>query len=383
MAAMRLGLVVNPIAGIGGRVGLKGSDGLEIQQQAWALGAKPLAQARTALALEALQPLKASLELMTAPGQMGETVARECGFNPIVVSLPGESRRKPKTTTAEDTRNAIKAMAAACVDLILFAGGDGTARDIYQAIGSGPPVLGIPAGVKIHSAVFAVSPRIAGELARAFLENRRIRLREAEVIDLDEASYQQGMIATRLFGYLKVPYRREQVQNLKVPTPASEAVQAQAIAGEIVANMAPGRAYLLGPGTTTRAIADRLGLPKTLVGVDILTREEVLALDVGEKQILECLNQRHLSLIVTPIGGQGFLFGRGNQQISPKVLQRVGKENILVASLPGKLAALRGAPLLLDCGDEGVDRILSGYFRVVTGYRQAIIYKATSGNQIH
>jgi predicted polyphosphate/ATP-dependent NAD kinase len=256
MERKRLGLIVNPIAGIGGRVGLKGSDGVQVQQQALKLGAVPLAGERTAEALLPLQCLAADIEVLAAPGRMGEQVSRHCGFVTQVItggSLPeGE-------TSAEDTRAAAMAMADAGIDLLLFAGGDGTARDIYTAIGDRIPVLGIPAGVKIHSAVFGVTPRSTGELAAEFLQGKRIRLRESEVIDLDEDLYRQGQIITRLYGYLKIPYRGAVVQNQKVPTPASEAAQAQAIAADVIERMPADTAYLLGPGTTTRAVAESLG----------------------------------------------------------------------------------------------------------------------------
>jgi predicted polyphosphate/ATP-dependent NAD kinase len=198
------------------------------------------------------------------------------------------------------------------------------------------------------------------------------------VLDLDEVAYREDRIVTRLYGYLKIPYRREYVQNQKVPTPASETAQAQAIAAEVIERMAPGRAYLLGPGTTTRAVAERLGLSKTLVGVDIITRNEILLMDVGERQILEMLEKRPLGMIVTPTGGQGFLFGRGNQQLSPQVIRRVGRDNILIVSLGSKIAALRGWPLLVDSGDPEVDRLLAGYVEVVTGYHEKIIYRVST-----
>jgi len=372
MAGQRLGLIINPIAGIGGRVGLKGSDGAEIQQQALALGAVPLAQERAAAALGVLHPFKREIELVTAPGEMGEIIAQKCGFSPHPISIP---QRDSGITTADDTQLAAQAMQEAEVDLILFAGGDGTACDIYEAVGNNFPVLGIPAGVKIHSAVFGVTPRNAGELTLSFLQGKGIRLREAEVVDLDEAAFRDGKLVTQLYGYLTIPYRRGRVQNQKVPTPASEAVQAQAIAAGVVERMTPDQAYILGPGTTTRAIAEHLNLPKTLVGVDIITRDKLLASDVGEQQILEMLAHRPLELILTPTGGQGFLFGRGNQQISPQVIRLVGRENILVVCLASKIAALRGRPLLIDTGDPEVDNLLTGYIEVVSGYHEKIIYK--------
>ena len=366
----RLGLIINPIAGIGGRVGLKGSDGAEIQRKALELGAEPQAHLRAVLALEALAPLSESLELITPQGEMGEYAARKCGIAPKTIgSLPQDP------TSAEDTLRAGREMFSLPVDLLLFAGGDGTARDIYDAVGSNIPVLGIPAGVKIHSAVFATNPRNAGEIAAAYLHGERIRLRESEVVDLDEEAYRTGKITLQLYGYLKVPYRPHLVQNSKVPTPAAEIARMEAIAAEVIASMQPGWLYVLGPGTTTRSIADRLGFPKTLVGVDVYTREGVVALDASESRLLELLEKQPAKIIVTPIGGQGFIFGRGNQQLSPKFIRRVGKENILVVSLSEKLNALQGEPLLVDTGEPDLDEMLAGYQPVIVGYGERIMYR--------
>jgi predicted polyphosphate/ATP-dependent NAD kinase len=392
MMMKRLGLIVNPVAGLGGRVGLKGSDGLEIQRQARILGAQPQAGERATQALNALQrnlrlheTMAGAIqpcEMFTAPGEMGEDVARQCAFEPQVVGTIHSG-----ATSAEDTQRIAMEMNAIGVGLLLFAGGDGTARDLCQALGNvgAPPArdrtsttmpcLGIPAGVKIHSAVFAIRPRAAGELAAAWLHQEKPRLREAEVVDLDEESYRRGQVATRLYGYLRVPYRPHLVQNQKAPTPAAEATQADAIAAAMLEEMAPGCLYILGPGTTTRAIAARLGVQKTLVGVDVVTREGLVATDVSERRLLE-LNAGHPArIVVSPIGGQGFLFGRGNQPISPAVLRAVGKENILVVCLPDKLNALRGQPFLVDSGDADVDAWLAGYIQVITGYRERAYYR--------
>ena len=366
----RLGLIVNPVAGLGGRVGLKGSDGVEVQQQARALGAEPQAQLRTIQALAVLLAMRDDLELLTPPGEMGEAIARQAGFSPHVLgALP------PGPTSAADTLRFAQEMLASPVDLLLFAGGDGTARDIYQAVGDSLPVLGIPAGVKIHSAVFATHPPLAGALTAEYLQGKNPRLHEAEVVDLDEQAYRLGTVATRLYGYLKIPYRRGLVQNKKAPTPATETVQAEAIAAELIESMLEGVLYILGPGSTTRAIAARLGLPKTLVGVDVITRQALVAADVNERQLLALLAEQPARIVVTPIGGQGFLFGRGNQQISPQVIQKVGRENIIVVSLQSKLTALRGQPLLVDTGDRATDRLLSGHLQVITGYHERSIYR--------
>lgn len=377
MPRPRLGLIVNPIAGLGGRVGLKGSDGPEIQRQARALGAEPRAEERAAAALEPLHRLADSIDLLTVGGPMGETVALRAGFRPQVISVPGGGARG--ATTAEDTGRAARVMRDAAVDLILFAGGDGTARDLCRAVGATLPVLGIPAGVKIHSAVFAVTPVLAGSLAAEYLGGRRARLREAEVVDLDEESYRRGQIVTALHGYLLVTYRAGVVPGRKAPTPPGMEAQLQAVAAAVAERLEPGRAYALGPGTTTRAVAEHLGLPKTLVGVDLITREELLAADVGERQILEMQERRSLGAIVTPIGGQGFLLGRGNQPISPQVLRRVDGDRLLVICPAAKLAALQGRPLLVDTGDPEVDQRLAGYVEVITGYRESAVYPVSGG----
>jgi predicted polyphosphate/ATP-dependent NAD kinase len=351
-------------------VGLKGSDGLEIQRKAREMGAVAAAGER---ALQALQSLHTPCELLTPPLEMGENIARQGGIAPQVVGVI-----RSGFTTAEDTRAAALAMLRLPVDLLLFAGGDGTARDVYQAVRTQLPCLGIPAGVKIHSGVFAVNPQHAGELAGEYLRARHPRLKDAEVIDLDEASYRAGRIVTALFGYLKVPYHRRLVQNQKAPSPAENDIQSQAIAEAVVESMQPGWLYILGPGTTTRAIAERLGLPKTLVGVDVISSNAVVALDVGERQLLELVERQPTKIIVSPIGGQGFIFGRGSQPISPAIIQRVGRENILIVSSPEKLADLRGRPLLVDSGDEEVDRYLCGYLPVITGYRDRSVYRIST-----
>jgi predicted polyphosphate/ATP-dependent NAD kinase len=376
VAIQKLGFVINPIAGLGGKVGLKGSDGLPIQAKALELGAVPEAGKRAAQALIALRPIRNRVELLTYPGEMGADVARNHGFNPTVIGAIQE-----RVTTAEDTRKAAQEMLAERIDLLLFAGGDGTARDIYEVVGEQLPVLGIPAGVKIHSAVFAVNPRSAGELALSYFQGETSSLRLAEVMDLDEEAYRQGIVSPRLYGYLQVPYVRNLLQSFKLPSSPGESASLEAIAGEIVDHLEPDCLYVIGPGTTTRAITDRLGLDKSLIGVDVLLNHRMIASDANEAQLLNLLEGRRARIIITPIGGQGYIFGRGNQQISAKVIREVlasndqAKEYIIVVSTPAKIESLQGRPLLVDTGDPRIDSCLSGYIRVVTGYREAIIYR--------
>ena len=374
MARQVLGLIVNPVAGIGGRVGLKGSDGLEIQRRAWELGAVPESLHRAIEALRRLEPLKDHLEVVTYPTEMGEDAARACGFCPTVIGSiqPGE-------TTAQDTQKAARRMQELGVDLILFAGGDGTARDVCAAIGNAVPVLGIPAGVKIHSAVYAINPAAAGDLAAAYLQAKVTSLREAEVMDLDEEAYRQGLVSPRLYGYMQIPFRKDLVQGRKAPSPLGERAALESIAQAIIEQMQDDRLYIVGPGTTTRPILTRLGLPKTLIGVDVVLNEQLIAADANEATLLHLLHSHPATIIVTPIGGQGYLLGRGNQQLSPAVIRIVGKDHIVVVSTPEKVASLHGQPFLVDTGDPEVDQLLAGYMKVITSYSERVVYRVTAG----
>lgn len=367
----KLGLIVNPIAGIGGRVGLKGSDGAEIQKKALELGAVPQSLNRAIEALEIVKSIKNDVELVTYPSEMGEDAAKKCGLDPIVIG----SIIKGKTT-AEDTKNAAKEMLRMGVDIILFAGGDGTARDIYDAVGEAVTVLGIPAGVKIQSATFAINPRNAGELAVLYLRGG-CDVREVEVMDIDEEAVRHGIVSAKLYGYLKIPFQKRLIRGAKVPSSGGDMESMEAIAHEVVNRMKNDYLYIIGPGTTTKAIASKLGLNKTLIGVDVVFKGKLVGIDVNEAQLLRLIENRNAKIIVTPIGGQGYIFGRGNQQISPEVIKKVGKDNIMVVATPEKINLLRGRPLLVDTGDWEVDKMLKGYVRVITGYNEEIIYKVS------
>jgi len=369
----RLGLIVNPIAGLGGRVGLKGTDGSDIVENALRLGAKPEAPGRAAQALKKLDARAAGIEVLTYPRDMGENEARECGLSPTVIGRTDASR-----TTASDTRRAASDMLRYGVDLLLFAGGDGTARDICEAVGDRVVALGIPAGVKMHSAVFAAHPARAGELAMLYLSGKVRTVREAEVMDVDEDAFRRGRVAARLYGYLKTPFESRYLQGLKAGSPETEQAAHDAIALEVIENMRDDCYYLIGPGTTTRAIMRRLSLDYTLLGVDAVYRKELAGKDLNERALLELIGHRESRLIVTPVGGQGFLFGRGNQQLSPEVIRKVGKHNIIVVASKQKLNALRGSPLLVDTGDYDTDRMLAGYVSVITGYRDRVVYRVES-----
>ncbi len=358
-----VGFIVNPVAGMGGAVGLKGTDGKAILNQAIALGAKPVATQRAETFLSELAPAKEHLNLIVGAGDMGEKQAKKKGFTCIVV---GEAK---KETTSEDTQTIAKCIVEADVDLLVFCGGDGTTRDVFKAIGVKVPVLGVPTGVKMHSALFAVSPQAAARVAMTYLW-RGLPLREAEVMDVDEAAFRQGHLSAELFGYMLSPFEPHLIQGNKMASPMTEnEVENQAaIALYIIEAMKPDILYIVAPGTTTRTIGDLLDQKKTLLGVDLFQNKQIILRDVCEKQILQTLEGKTAKIIVTPIGGQGFIFGRGNQQISPKVIRQVGLDNIVVIATKSKLDRLES--LRVDTGDSDLDRqFRTRGIRVVTDYK--------------
>jgi predicted polyphosphate/ATP-dependent NAD kinase len=363
-----VGLVVNPVAGIGGAVGLKGSDGEETQRRALELGATRVSPGRAVAALKALRSALPSVAVYTYPGPMGEDECREAGVDAKVIGETG------KATTADDTRRAAKDFKELVVDLILFVGGDGTARDIYKAVGGQVPVLGVPSGVKVHSAVFAVNPQAAGNLAALYLTGKA-PLRDAEVMDIDEDAFRRGSLSASLYGYMRVPNSILHLQGGKEGAGHQDEYTLEAIAADVVENMEPGVLYILGPGSTTVPVAEKLGIEKTLLGVDAVLDGELVARDASEGTLLGLLEGRRGVAVLSVIGGQGFILGRGNQQISPSIIRRVSKENIIVVATPEKLASLRGRPLKVDTGDQGLDEELRGYYRVVTGYGRRTIVK--------
>jgi predicted polyphosphate/ATP-dependent NAD kinase len=371
MNSKKLGLIVNPIAGMGGRVGLKGTDGKDILAEAIRKGATEAAPSLALMALREVLPLGGSILVLCASGDMGQNQCLALGLDHEVVY---ESRLGQ--TDAQDTIKAAKAMEDAGVDLILFAGGDGTARNIFAAIKTRVPVLGIPAGVKIHSPVYANTPKKAGQLAMEYFLDSKKPLRLEEVVDLDEEALRNGQMCTSLFGYLKVPYKKTLLQNKKAPTPLSEAEAQGAIALDVMDHMEEDDIYIIGPGTTTKAVLAAMGIQGTLMGVDVVKNRKLIARDCSESELLDMIENGKIKLILTPTGGQGYLLGRGNQQISPAVLKCIGKENIMILATDSKLVRQGGRPFLIFTGDRQTDLNLSGYYKVKTGYRSEVMVLA-------
>ncbi|MGQ9759530.1 MAG: ATP-NAD kinase family protein [Candidatus Methanomethylicaceae archaeon] len=357
----KVGLIVNPIAGMGGAVGLKGTDGEEILEKAIKLGARKISLKRAEDFLKALGPLAKTIEFWTCPGEMGEEAFVKRGIKCEVI--PG---RKGKTT-AEDTKSAARYMLQAGLDILVFCGGDGTAKDILDSVDGEIPVLGIPSGVKMQSGVFAVTPRAAADLLTKYIWGE-IPLKEAEVADVDEDAFRAGRLSARLYGYLLTPYEPESIQGMKAPTPLRDDVRENmmALAKWIVDNMEEDVIYILGPGSTVKAIIYSLGEEGTLLGVDLLLNKRVIRRDVGEREILESIQGRRAQVVVSPIGRQGFIFGRGNQQISAKVLMAVGRDNVLVISTREKLNGIDF--LRVDTGVQEVDRMFCGGLKVLVDY---------------
>lgn len=363
----KLGLLINPVAGMGGSVGLKGTD--HMVEEAIRRGAKPRANDRVRQALKELLEIKNELEIVTCPGDMGEDTAKSMGFRTTVLHTGGRRSLKDLFDSSRtDTIVLSKAMEEAGVDLLLFAGGDGTARDIYEGVGTELPALGIPAGVKIHSPVYAKNPQSAGDLAKLWLTGKVTKTAEQEVLDIDEELYRQEIINTRLYGYLSVPLEHVFTQNRKAPTPLSETASIESIAHEIVEHMEEDTYYLIGAGTTTRGVMQMLGLKNTLIGVDLIRNKELVANDIYGDKILDFIEGKKTKLIVTVTGGQGFLFGRGNQQITPEVIREIGKENIIILATKAKIAEFHHQPFLVDTPDEELNKELCGYYRVITAY---------------
>jgi predicted polyphosphate/ATP-dependent NAD kinase len=356
----RIGLIVNPVAGMGGSVGLKGTDGNV--EEARRRGAVPRAMDRALITLELLSQ-DTGLHIISCSGTMGEDILRKTGCKDfeILYTVSGES-------SARDTQAAARRFREAGVDLILFCGGDGTARDIFAVTGRDIPLLGIPAGVKMYSAVFAVDPSIAAELVRKSGTNH---LRDSEILDVDEEAYRAGILKTRIFGIARTPFIAGKIQVAKqVYEEPDEERAKQEIARFMQEVMLPDTLYILGAGTTTEAIAHRLGVQKTLLGVDAMKDSVLVAADMDEKTLLNlAAREKEIRIILSPIGAQGFILGRGNQQISARVVRLVGLKNLIVVATSHKLAEIPA--LYVDSGDSSLDTEFGPAIQVICGYRMA------------
>lgn len=360
---IRLGFLVNPYAGMGGAVGLKGTDGCV--EEARALGATQVSPGRAVRFLSSLK--RTDIRFFTAGGEMGEKELASAGLSEaFVIYYPGQETAGYQTGP-EDTVAACREMIKARVDLIVLVGGDGTARDVFSVTRDEIPMLGVPAGVKIYSGVFATTP----ESAAAVIDNwEKTRLSDAEVLDVDEEQYRSGILSTRLYGIARMPYIRDLCQSCKQVTFGDEERDRIEIGAFIVDVMQNDTLYLLGAGSTTGAIAERLGIGHTLLGVDAVYKGELVARDLNEAGILDLLSRYdQVNIIISPIGAQGFILGRGNQQISSRVLEIAGLNALIVVATPAKL---QHTPVLyVDTGDPLLNEQFPDSIPVICGYQMA------------
>ena len=399
-----IGLIINPLAGIGGPAALKGSDGVEVYNLATEMGYQSKVVERVFRAFEVLLMIEQSFRLLTVSGVMGETCCQKVaelhqGFEYEICFETGAS---DSVTDPSHTIAAVQQMIVDDVDLILFAGGDGTARNIHDALETNfqQLVLGIPCGVKMHSGVFAVTPEAAGMVLRQLIEGELVSVAAREVRDIDEASLRSGRVNSKYYGEMWVPEQHQYIQAVKQGGLEVEALVLEEIASGVVDRMEPNEIYIVGAGTTTASIMAKLELPNTLLGIDVIERGQVVLTDVTEAQLFQFLSEKktsvgghisNLKLLLTPIGGQGHLFGRGNQQLSARVVRLIGRDGLLVMATKSKLESLsqnlivsggdaktsadeyKGIRLLVDTGSLSLDKSLCGLISVLTGYEDAVV----------
>ncbi|HEY9034619.1 MAG TPA: ATP-NAD kinase family protein [Pseudomonadales bacterium] len=367
---LRLGLIINPYAGIGGAAALKGSDEDSIRDRALAYSGELRSPGRSRRFLVALGDAAGQADWYCGGGLMGEAMLGEQGIRTLHV-LPVAS-----PSSADDTRQLAGAMLAQGVDLLLFVGGDGTARDIVDVVADRLPCLGIPSGVKMQSAVFALSPEAAAEVVRTVLDGSHWTVSAQDVRDIDEAALRQGRVRSRYYGSMQVPAMAQWLQRLKQGGVESESLVLDDIAAHLTEIMQDsGRLMLAGPGSTIAHWMASLGLPNTLVGFDAVVDGRLLQADLTGHDI-EALLQQYpdLLVVISPTGQQGFLLGRGNQQLTPAVIAALDKSQWLLVATRSKLNALNGQPLLVDSNDSTLDRSLCGLYPVIVAWHQQLLY---------
>ena len=366
---LKIGFLLNPIAGIGGPVALKGSDG--VVAEAKRRGGESKVATRVSACLAGLVRSKDRIQWITMPGEMGADVLADFGMNFSVVGAITQGK-----TTAEDTRKGVGLIETHSVDLLLFGGGDGTARDIFDAAPSSSAILGIPCGVKMHSGVFGTSPGAVAEIIRKIVQGDLLSVLPGEIRDIDERALRDGAVKSRFYGELPVPDDVRYVQQTKSGGREVESLVVQEIAAEIEENLEPDTLYLMGPGTTVAGVMDVMGLASTLLGIDVVLNGDLIEEDATETELWSLVNQHKLTkILVTVIGGQGYIFGRGNQQLSPRIIRKVGIGNIVIIASKSKLGELNGRPLLVDSGDAELDTELAGMTPVITGYEDKVLYR--------
>lgn len=370
---LRIGLIVNPVSGIGGPAGLGGSDGNETQAEAMARGSVPRSGARAERLLRALSRLGVYAEVFTARAEMGEDAVHSAGWKPTLV-LPMPELGRP--TTAADTIR-IAAELRHRVDVIVFVGGDGTARDVLAGTDEQVVLLGVPAGVKMHSDVFARSPEAAAGVIAA--SNGASVSHPAEIVDIDEDARRNGHLNSRIYGRARVLGRRGSTQGGKIGSTAETGEQLGGCAAEVKSRIDPEAVVLFGPGTTVRRVSEAMGFESTLLGVDAMIGGRLVGRHCSADELERLTAGRRVQLVVSPVGGQGFILGRGNQQIDARVLARVNADDLIIVCTSAKLGDLSGGPLWIDAQDMVLSERFSGPRRVIVGrHHEAVVRVMTA-----
>lgn len=368
--SFKLGLLINPVAGLGGPAGLKGSDAPNTAELARARGVCPKVYARVREVLDTLSPFADQIQLLLPDGAMGLELSAPWQIQHIYAS--------PEQTQAIDTQHAARALSQAGVDLLLFAGGDGTARDVFTAVGGHQAVLGIPSGVKMHSGVFAVSPRAAASVVSSMIKGRLVAATQGEVRDIDEVAFAKGQVKTRYFGEMLVPDDQLLVQKVKcsgLPDDDLQLEELTAYLSELIEEDSESL-WVLGSGGTLKHLKNQLGMDNpTLLGVDLWAQDTCITNDVYESQLWQMIQEYDsVRVVLSVIGGQGVILGRGNQQISARIIEKIGLDNLIFVSTPEKLRALDSAPLQVDSGSASLDSQLQGFRKVICGYEDTVLY---------
>jgi len=377
---IKIGLIVNPIAGMGGRVGLKGTDG--VLEKAIKLGATPVSPIKIKEMLKKFTEIFSNdntIKWYTTKGIMGSDYLDSIGIKNYEIVY------KPKTsnTNSTDTKKTCKIFYNKKVDLILFCGGDGTARNIFEIIGNKIPILGIPSGVKMHSGAFGINTSATAKILNDFVK-KNLTIGDIEIMDLDEDLYRKGEWNIRLFGVAKGIVEPTYIQ---VGKSTYDTISNGEIKDELYEHIMEEMEnhtevlYLFGPGGTIDYIAHKLNLDNTLLGIDAVYNKKIIGKDLNEIKLLNLLAKyQKAKLILSPIGAQGFILGRGNLQLSPKVVKKIGIDNIIVLSTPSKL---KNTPVIrVDTGDRELDKQFAelDYILVVTGYRFSRVIKIQTNN---
>ena len=380
MDMVKLGLLVNPDAGLGGRLGLKGSDGQA--EIARSRGAQDRSGPRMRIMLDHLTAIsKESLDGIQwylSEGRMGTD------WIPPTISPFGIIHSSNSSTDANDTSQLVASLIDSDIDLLIYAGGDGTTRDVVAALSQYGrpelPIIGVPTGVKMHSGCFASSPKAAAEVLSSWLEGDLL-LSSTEVLDLDEDLYREGKWVVRLYAEAITPASPRWMQGSKMRVEASgEEEVIQGLAEHVRETLIDDQMMIIwGSGGTLRTIGGILGFELNTLGIDITLGTNIVASDLNEKEILAALeeHQGDVILLLSPMGGQGFLIGRGNLQLSPDVLRMIGVDRVLGIVTPAKMLTLRS--LRVETGDPEMDERFSKkkYLKVLQGYRTTRVLRVS------